>query len=102
MWAMGITEIVVIFMAIIRDILRTAYLSPYFKAGELATKTQLDVLILFLVMFVIGILVWVLMIKRYFLHLQQKLRSDNVSPSINKKERGAFHLPEVEKTAKNF
>ncbi|KPJ94824.1 MAG: hypothetical protein AMJ53_04330 [Gammaproteobacteria bacterium SG8_11] len=66
MLAMGITGIVVIFMAIIRDILRTAYLSPYFKAGELATKTQLDVLILFLVLFVIGILVWALMIKRYF------------------------------------
>ena len=52
--AMGITGIVVIFMAIIRDILRTAYLSPYFKAGELATKTQLDVLILFLILFVAG------------------------------------------------
>jgi hypothetical protein len=64
--AMGITAIVVVFMAIIRDILRTAYLSPYFKASQLATKTQLDVLILFLVLFVIGILVWVLMIKRYF------------------------------------
>jgi hypothetical protein len=64
--AMGITRIVVIFMAMIRDILRAAYLSPYFKAGELATKTQLDVLILFLVLFVIGILVWVLMIRRYF------------------------------------
>ena len=64
--AMEITGIVVVFMAIIRDILRTAYLSPYFKAGELATKTQLDSLILFLLLFVIGILVWVLMIKKYF------------------------------------
>ena len=66
MWAMGITGVVAVFMAIIRDILQTAYLSPYFKAGELATKTQLDVLILFLILFVIGILVWVLMIKKYF------------------------------------
>jgi hypothetical protein len=43
-----------------------AFSGFYFKAGELATKTQLDVLILFLILFVIGILVWVLMIKRYF------------------------------------
>ena len=40
MLAMRITGIVGVFMAIIRDILRTAYLSPYFKAGELATKTS--------------------------------------------------------------
>ncbi|MCB0260677.1 MAG: hypothetical protein KDH97_11785 [Calditrichaeota bacterium] len=65
-WAMGITGVVVIFMAMMRDVLRTAYLSPYFKASELPVKTQLDVLILFLVLFVIGILVWALMIKRYF------------------------------------
>jgi hypothetical protein len=38
--AMGITGVVGVFMAIIRDILRTTYLSPYFKAGELATKTS--------------------------------------------------------------
>ena len=57
--AMGITGVVGVFMAIIRDILRTIYLSPYFKAVELATKTQLDLLILFLILFVIGILVWV-------------------------------------------
>ena len=57
--AMGIAGIEGVFTAIIRDILRTAYLSPYFRAGELATKTQLDVLILFLILFVIGILVWV-------------------------------------------
>ena len=65
-WAMGITGIVVVFMAIMRDILRTAYLSPYFKSSDLVVKTQLDVLILFLVLFVIGIAVWVLMIKKYF------------------------------------
>ena len=40
MLAMGITGIVGVFMTIIRDILRTAYLSPYFKAGELTTKTS--------------------------------------------------------------
>ncbi|RMF56687.1 MAG: hypothetical protein D6748_12950 [Calditrichaeota bacterium] len=64
--AMGIIGIVVIFMAIMRDILRTASLSPYYKASELAVNTQFDVLILFLVLFVIGVLVWLLMIKKYF------------------------------------
>jgi hypothetical protein len=64
--AMGITVIVVAVMAIMRDMLRTSYLSPYFNAGAQATDTQWDVLVLFLALFVIGVLVWVKMMRIYF------------------------------------
>lgn len=64
--AIGLTSIVVVAMAIMRDILRDSFLAPYFKGSALATKTQWDVLILFLVLFLGGVFVWYLMIKKYF------------------------------------
>jgi len=64
--AMGLTLVVVVFMAIMRDVLRTSSLSPYFNADAQPVETQLDVLILFLVLFVAGVLVWVKMLRRYF------------------------------------
>ncbi len=68
--AMSLIGVVLVFMAIMRDALRDAYLAPYFKLGDLAVKTQFGVLILFLVLFVGGILVWVWMMKKYFLEPQ--------------------------------
>jgi hypothetical protein len=66
MLAMGITVIVVVFMAIMRDLLRTSFLSSYFDSSAQAIGTQWDVLILFLAIFVIGVLVWVKMMQKYF------------------------------------
>ncbi len=63
---MTIIGVIVVLMAIMRDILRDSYLAPLFKASTLATKTQWDVLILFLLLFVGGVILWVVMIKRYF------------------------------------
>jgi hypothetical protein len=53
-------------MSIMRDILRDAYLSPYFDPSRFAIKTQWDVLILFLLLFVAGVVLWLVMIKKYF------------------------------------
>ena len=64
--AIVLTGVVIVFMAIWRDVLRNAYLAPFFKGDELAVKTQADVLSLFLVLFVLGILLWVWMLKKYF------------------------------------
>jgi hypothetical protein len=64
--AMGITVVVVAIMAVMRDLLRSSYLSPYFSAGAQATDTQWDVLVFFLALFVIGVLVWVKMMRIYF------------------------------------
>jgi hypothetical protein len=71
--AIGLTGVVLIAMAIMRDILRDSYLAPYFKAGDLAVKTQWGVLILFLALLVIGLVVWMMMIKKYFFAPETKL-----------------------------
>ncbi len=66
MLAMGLTLVVVVFMAIMRDTLRTSSLSPYYNAAALPTGPQWEVLILFLVLFIIGVLVWGMMLRKYF------------------------------------
>jgi hypothetical protein len=53
-------------MAIMRDALRDAYLANYFSAKNFVLQTQWDVLILFLALFVGGVALWLVMIKRYF------------------------------------
>ncbi|MDZ7292006.1 MAG: hypothetical protein ONB44_19550 [candidate division KSB1 bacterium] len=70
----GLTAVVIIFMVIMRDILRDAYLANYFSANNFLVQTQWDVLILFLVLFVGGVALWLVMIKRYF--FSPKLRTE--------------------------
>jgi predicted membrane protein len=48
-----------------RDILRDAYLKPYFHPQELAVKTQWSPLLLFLGLFLAGIALWIVMLMRY-------------------------------------
>lgn len=62
----GLTAGVIVFMAIMRDVLRDAYLANFFSATNVAVQTQWDVLILFLALFVGGVALWLVMIKRYF------------------------------------
>lgn len=64
--AMGIIGVVTLFMILMRDILRDAYLAPYFRSSDLAVSPQLDVLALFLVLFVGGVILWVVMLRKYF------------------------------------
>ena len=58
--------VVITFMAIMRDILRDSYLEKYFNSADFAISTQWDVLILFLVLFLGGVGLWLLMFKKYF------------------------------------
>lgn len=62
----GLTVAVIIFMAIMREVLRDAYLANYFSAKNFVVQTQWDVLILFLALFVGGVALWGVMLKRYF------------------------------------
>jgi hypothetical protein len=62
----GLTVGVIVFMAIMRDALRDAYLANYVSAKNFVVQTQWDVLILFLALFVGGVALWLVMIKRYF------------------------------------
>jgi len=61
----GILCVVIVCMSVMRDILRDAYLKPYFHPDQFAAKTQWQVLPLFLVLFLAGVVLWLVMLKRY-------------------------------------
>lgn len=64
--SMGLTGLVVVLMSIMRDALRDAALAPYLQQQSFTVKTQWDVLSIFLVLFIGGLILWVTMIKKYF------------------------------------
>jgi hypothetical protein len=61
----GLTALVVLCMSVMRDILRDAYLQPYFHPEQFVVKTQWTVFPLFLVIFLAGVGLWLVMMKRY-------------------------------------
>jgi len=61
----GILAVVIVCMSIMRDVLRDAYLKASFHPGQFAVKTQWTVLPLFLALFVGGVILWLVMLKRY-------------------------------------
>ena len=61
----GITGLVILSMSVMRDILRDAYLQPYFHPQEFAVKTQWSPFLLFLGLFIAGVVLWIVMLKRY-------------------------------------
>ncbi|MGA7859606.1 MAG: hypothetical protein WCA11_16845 [Terracidiphilus sp.] len=61
----SLTGLVILSMSLMRDILRDAYLKPYFHPSEFAVKTQWSPLLLFLGLFVGGVVLWFVMLKRY-------------------------------------
>ena len=67
-----VTLIVIACMIGLRDILRDAYLKPYFQPGQFAVQTQWSVLPLFLVLFLAGVGLWFVMLKRYGLFASPK------------------------------
>ena len=61
----GILVVVIASMSLMRDILRDAYLKAYFNPGQFAVATQWSVLLLFLALFLAGVILWFVMLKRY-------------------------------------
>jgi hypothetical protein len=61
----GLTAFVILCMSVMRDILRDAYLKPYFRPEGLAAKTQWSVFPLFLAIFLAGAVLWLVMMYRY-------------------------------------
>ena len=68
----GLLAVVMITMILMRDILRDAYLEPYFHPHQFAVKTQWAVLPVFLVLFIAGVGLWLLMLQRYGLFSSSK------------------------------
>ena len=71
----ALTVLVVALMVISRDTLRDAYLQPYLLASP--TRIQWEVFPLFLLVFLAGLFVWLIMMKRYPF-LQQKPLQEQV------------------------
>ncbi len=61
----GVTAGVILAMSVMRDMLRDAYLKPYYHPDQFVVKTQWSVFPLFLVIFVAGVVLWFVMLKRY-------------------------------------
>jgi len=61
----GLTTLSVVAMIVMRDILRDDYLKPYFHPERFIVQTQWTVLPLFLLVFVGGVALWLVMLKRY-------------------------------------
>jgi len=57
--------VVIASMSVMRDLLRDAYLKPYFHPGQFAVSTQWSVFPLFLVFFVAGVALWLVMLRRH-------------------------------------
>lgn len=64
-YAPALIGVTIASMSVMRDILRDAYLKPYYHPGHFAVKTQWSVLPLFLALFLGGAVLWLVMLKRY-------------------------------------
>jgi hypothetical protein len=68
----SIIGVVILCMSAMRDMLRDAYLKPYYHPEQFVVKTQWSVFPLFLVLFVAGVILWIVMLKRYGLFARAK------------------------------
>jgi hypothetical protein len=72
----GIITVVIVSMSVMRDILRDAYLKPYFHPDQFVVKTQWAVFPLFLVLFLAGVALWFVMLWRYGMFGHAKMNCD--------------------------
>jgi hypothetical protein len=68
----GLAAGTVALMVVVRDLLRNAYLKPYFHPQQFVIGTQWSVFVLFLVIFVLGLGLWFWMLARYGLFTAAK------------------------------
>ena len=62
----GLTLGLVVFMALTRSIIRNSYLKGVFNPRAFSSEPQWGVLLIFFVTFLAGLILWGLMIKKYF------------------------------------
>jgi len=79
----GLLAVVMITMILMRDILRDAYLEPYFHPHQFAVKTQWAVLPVFLLLFIAGVGLWLLMLQRYSLFSINKPPLADATPTAD-------------------
>ena len=78
----SIIGVVILSMAVMRDMLRDAYLRPYYHPDQFVVKTQWSVFPLFLVLFIGGVILWLVMLKRYFSNAKAGSQPAAGSPAL--------------------
>ncbi|HTU49125.1 MAG TPA: hypothetical protein VMF56_00945 [Acidobacteriaceae bacterium] len=71
-YAPALIAVVILTMCVMRDILRDAYLKPYYHPEKFIVHTQWSVFPLFLALFIGGVVLWFVMLKRYGLFRSAK------------------------------
>jgi hypothetical protein len=61
-----LTAVVMVAMDLMRDVLRGAYLAPYLQTSNLTVEPRWGVIALFLVLFSAALVLWAVMLKKYF------------------------------------
>lgn len=69
----ALVAVVILTMCVMRDILRDAYLKPYYHPEGFVIHTQWSVFSLFLALFIGGVVLWFVMLKRYGLFRAAKV-----------------------------
>ncbi len=62
----GLTFLIVVFMSITRGLIRNQYLHQFYQPANFTIQPQWDVLAIFFIAFLMGIILWGMMIKKYF------------------------------------
>lgn len=78
----GIIGVVILSMSVMRDLLRDAYLKPYYHPDQFVVKTQWAVFPLFLGLFIAGVLLWLVMLKRYFSNAKSGKQTTTEAPAL--------------------
>lgn len=79
-YGLGLTSVAIGCMVVMRDLLRDAYLKPYFSPDQFAVQTQWSVLPLFLILFIAGVALFVWMARRYVLLTRGTPSTSNLRP----------------------
>ena len=78
----GIIGIVILSMSVMRDMLRDAYLKPYYHPEQFVVKTQWSVFPLFLGLFIAGVILWLVMLRRYFTNAKSAKQPTTGTPVL--------------------
>ena len=73
----GFIAVVILTMCVMRDILRDAYLKPYYHPERFVVHTQWSVFPLFLALFIGGVVLWFVMLKAIWIVSQRKTSGDS-------------------------
>ncbi|HVN17856.1 MAG TPA: hypothetical protein VMU05_03760 [Dongiaceae bacterium] len=78
----SIIGVVILSMSIMRDMLRDAYLKPYYHPDQFVVRTQWTVFPLFLGLFIAGVILWLVMLKRYFSNAKSGKEMTAAAPAL--------------------